>query len=82
MKIKLKLSEPDRKQVKIRTEVISLNDAMKFSNAVNSGGQAKMVIADELVKVNGEICTMRGKKLRNGDIVEFENERVCVVEEE
>ena len=53
MKIKLKVSEPERKQVKIRTEVISLNDAMKFSNAVNSGGQAKMVITDGLVKVNG-----------------------------
>lgn len=73
MKIKLKLSEPDRKQVKIRTEVISLNDAMKFSNAVNSGGQAKMVITDGLVKVNGEICTVRGKKLRAGDSFQFMN---------
>ena len=73
MKIKLKLSEPDRKQVKIRTEVISLNDAMKFSNAVNSGGQAKMVITDGLVKVNGEVCTVRGKKLRVGDSFQFMN---------
>ena len=73
MKIKLKLSEPDRKQVKIRTEVISLNDAMKFSNAVNSGGQAKMVITDGLVKVNCEVCTVRGKKLRTGDCFQFMN---------
>ena len=73
MKIKLKLSEPERKQVKIRTEVISLNDAMKFSNAVNSGGQAKMVITAGLVKVNGEVCTVRGKKLHVGDYFQFMN---------
>ena len=73
MKIKLKVSEPERKQVKIRTEVISLNDAMKFSNAVNSGGQAKMVICDGLVRVNGEICTIRGKKLHVGDCFQFMN---------
>lgn len=55
---------------------------MKLAGMIGTGGQAKMVILDGLVKVNNEICTMRGKKLRNGDIVEFENERVCVVEEE
>ena len=73
MKIKLKIAEPERKQVKIRTETISLNDAMKFSNAVNSGGQAKMIILDGLVKVNGEVCTVRGRKLRAGDSFQFEN---------
>ena len=71
-KIKLKIVEPEKKQVKIRTETISLNDAMKFANAVCSGGQAKMVIQDNMVKVNGEVCTMRGKKLRVGDKVEFD----------
>ncbi len=70
------------KQIKITTEFIRLDSLMKLAGMIGTGGQAKMVIADELVKVNGEICTMRGKKLRNGDIVEFENERVCVVEEE
>ena len=70
------------KQIKITTEFIRLDSLMKLAGMIGTGGQAKMVIADELVKVNGEICTMRGKKLRNGDIVEFENERVCVFEEE
>ena len=46
---------------------------MKFANAVCSGGQAKMVILDGLVKVNGEVCTVRGKKLRVGDSFQFMN---------
>lgn len=70
------------KQIKITTDFIRLDSLMKLAGMIGTGGQAKMVILDGLVKVNNEICTMRGKKLRNGDIVEFENERVCVVEEE
>lgn len=45
---------------------------MKYAAAVGTGGEAKNVIADGLVKVNGEVCTMRGKKLRQGDKVEFD----------
>ena len=70
------------KQIKITTDFIRLDSLMKLAGMIGTGGQAKMVILDGLVKVNDEICTMRGKKLRNGDIVEFENERVCIVEEE
>lgn len=61
------------KEIFIRDEFIRLDAALKFSGAIGTGGQAKMVIQDGLVLVNGEVCTMRGKKLRNGDTVEFEN---------
>ncbi len=61
------------KEIFIKDEFIRLDSALKFSGALGTGGQAKMVIQDGLVKVNGEVCTMRGKKLRNGDTVEFEN---------
>ena len=57
--------------VTIHTEFIKLQDALKFANAVESGGMAKNVILDEMVKVNGEICTMRGKKLYPGDTFSF-----------
>ena len=56
----------------ITTEFIKLQDAMKFANIVYSGGEAKNLILDEQVQVNGEVCTMRGKKLRDGDTFTFE----------
>ena len=57
--------------VVIHTEFIKLQDAMKFANIVYSGGEAKALIQEEQVKVNGEVCTMRGKKLYPGDKFEF-----------
>ena len=57
--------------VVIHTEFIKLQDAMKVANIVYSGGEAKQLILEEQVKVNGEICTMRGKKLHPGDRFEF-----------
>ena len=57
--------------VVIHTEFIKLQDAMKFANIVYSGGEAKTLIQEGEVKVNGEVCTMRGKKLYNGDKFEF-----------
>ena len=59
--------------VVIGTEFIKLDAALKYANALETGGIAKAVIQDGLVKVNGEVCTMRGKKLYPGDKVEFEN---------
>ena len=53
--------------VTIDPEYIKLQDAMKLANAVGSGGEAKVLIQDGQVSVNGEVCTMRGKKLRPGD---------------
>ena len=74
-KIKVKVkSVPEKKKVPvaITTENIRLDAALKFASAVSTGGQAKMVILDGLVRVNGEICLSRGKKLREGDFFEFE----------
>lgn len=72
MKVNVKLAKREEREVKITTENIRLDAALKLSNAVSTGGQAKMVIQDELVKVNCEICTSRGKKLSEGDTFEFE----------
>lgn len=60
------------KQVKITTEFIKLDQLMKYAEMVQSGGEAKMLIAQGLVLVNEEICTQRGKKIRVGDKVEFD----------
>ena len=68
--------------VAIQTEFIKLQDAMKYANIVYSGGEAKQLILDEQVKVNGEVCTMRGKKLRPGDKFEFMGQTylICIHE--
>ncbi len=55
----------------ITTDFIQLQNAMKYANVVFSGGEAKQMIQNGEVMVNGEICTMRGKKLRNGDCFTF-----------
>lgn len=55
----------------ISTEFIKLESALKLANAVSSGGEAKELIQDGQAKVNGEVCTMRGKKLRPGDQFQF-----------
>ena len=57
--------------VAIGTEFIKLDAMLKYANAVESGGMAKTVIQEGEVKVNGEVCTMRGKKLYPGDKVDF-----------
>ena len=59
-------------EVEITTEFIKLQDAMNFANIVYSGGEAQQLILEEQVKVNGEVCTMRGKKLRDGDTFTFD----------
>ena len=61
------------KELVIKDEFIKFDAALKFSGAVSTGGQAKIVIQEGLVSVNGEVCTMRGKKIRNGDTLKFEN---------
>ena len=81
MKVTVKRKDP-RIPVVIGTEFIKLQDAMKFANVVYSGGEAKQLILDEQVKVNGEICTMRGKKLRPGDVFEFMGQKYLICENE
>lgn len=60
------------KNIKIKEEFIRLDSALKLAGLVETGGHAKIVIQNGEVLVNGEICTMRGKKLRSGDKAEFE----------
>lgn len=81
MKIKVKVAEKKRVPVKITTENIRLDSALKLSNAVSTGGQAKWIIHDNLVKVNGDICTSRGKKLFPGDSFEYERVIYDIVSE-
>ncbi|MBQ8795617.1 MAG: RNA-binding S4 domain-containing protein [Clostridia bacterium] len=59
--------------IKIDTEFIRLDNLLKFAGAVDTGGEAKFVIQDGQVLVNGEVCTMRGKKMRNGDKAQIED---------
>lgn len=65
-----------REDIKITTEFIKLDQLLKFSGLAESGADAKDMIYEEMVKVNGEVCTMRGKKLRPSDVVtvEFDDE--------
>ena len=60
--------------ITIQTEFIKLDSFLKFCGAVGTGGEAKIVIAEGEVKVNGEVCTMRGKKLHPGDTVTLDGE--------
>jgi len=60
------------KTVIIHTEYIKLQDLLKYTNMVESGGMAKECVQGGEVMVNGEICTMRGKKIRPGDVVVFD----------
>ena len=60
--------------VVIHTEYIKLQDAMKLAHIVYSGGEAKVLIQEEQVTVNGEVCTMRGKKLYPGDKFQFQDQ--------
>ncbi len=69
-------------RVAIKTPFIKLDALLKFAALVGTGGEAKYVIGQELVKVNGEICTMRGKKIYPGDRVEFAQTCLTVEQDE
>lgn len=62
-------------EIKINTEFIKLDSFLKWCGAVSSGSDAKMYIQDNMVKVNNEICNQRGKKLKIGDLIEFNGEK-------
>ena len=65
-------------KIQIRTEFIKLDQLLKFAGLCDTGGFAKELIQQGQVKVNGEPCTMRGKKIRPGDVVEVDKFRVEV----
>ena len=68
--------------ITITTEFIKLKDLLKLANLVGTGGEAKIVIQNGDVSVNGEVCTQRGKKLRLGDTVGFLGNVWAVSQEE
>ena len=69
MKIKVKAAPHEKQKKKINTEFIQLQSFLKFKGIAETGGQAKEFIQDGIIRVNGEVCTARGKKIRNGDVV-------------
>ena len=68
-------------KILIKTEFIKLDSLLKFAALVGTGGEAKYVIGEGMVKVNGEVCTMRGKKIYPGDKVEFDRFSLEVMKE-
>lgn len=67
-------------KISIHTEFIKLDALLKFANLCATGGEAKTAVLEGLVKVNGEVCTMRGKKLRAGDTVTLDGRTVAIGE--
>ncbi len=68
--------------ITITTEFIRLDALLKLGGALDTGGQAKFVIQNGEVEVNGEVCTMRGKKMRDSDYAEYNGGRYTVKVEE
>lgn len=64
--------------VTIETEYIKLEAALKYASLTATGGEAKALILEGLVTVNGEVCTMRGKKLRSGDVFSFDGKSYVI----
>lgn len=69
-------------KLKIKDDFIKLGQAMKLADLVDSGVEAKLVIQDGQVFVNGEVEYQRGKKLHNGDVFEFDGSQVQIVAQE
>lgn len=65
--------------IKIKDDFIKLDSLLKFSSVVSTGGEAKMIILDGEVKVNGETCLMRGKKIHKGDEVSVFDKTINVI---
>ncbi len=65
-------------KISITTEYIKLESLLKLANLVGSGGEAKLLIQEGEAKVNGVVCTQRGKKLRPGDQVSFQGQELEV----
>lgn len=68
----------EKHEIKIHTDFIKLQELLKFSGATETGGDAKRIILEERVFVNGELCTMRGKKMRVGDYATIEDVTLVV----
>lgn len=66
-------------KILINTDIIKLDAFLKWSGIASLGSEAKIYIQDGLIKVNGEICLQRGKKLKRGDIISFNEEEFEIV---
>ena len=66
-------------EINIDSEYIKLDQLLKLADAVSTGGHAKFLIQEGLVKVNGEVETRRGKKLRSNDVVEVEGNKIKIL---
>jgi len=82
MKVPVKRIQKPPIEIPVQSEFIRLDALLKLANAVESGGQAKAVIQGLSVRVNGEVCPLRGKKLRPGDVVRFAGETYKIIAEE
>lgn len=67
------MSKSNPKIIKIESEYITLGQFLKFADVIDSGAMAKIFILEHDILVNGEDCKMRGKKLREGDVIEIDN---------
>ena len=65
-------------KIKIKTEFIKLDSALKYAGLTFTGGEAKNAVQNGEIKVNGEVCTVRGKKLRDGDKIEAFGEEIII----
>lgn len=68
----------NKETITINEEFIRLDNLLKFAGVVSTGGQAKFLIQNGNIKVNGEVCTMRGKKMHAGDIAQYEDKIIEV----
>lgn len=80
-RIKVKLLDIKEEPLPIRTDFIKLDQALKFSGIAETGGHAKDLIEKGAVRVNGETCTSRGKKLFKGDNFEYKDVRFTIEKE-
>ena len=78
MKIKVKVAKKNSRVVNIGTDFIKLDALLKYASVAMTGGEAKIYVTEGLIRVNGEVCTMRGKKIYPGDVVTYENEELII----
>lgn len=68
-----------RKEISIKTEFIKLDQFLKFVGIAETGGHSKEIVKEGACKVNGEVCTQRGKKLRVGDIIQIDEYELTII---
>lgn len=81
MKLKVTIKPNKKETVSINTDFIRIDAFLKFKGIAQTGGHAKILIQDNAVKVNGAVCSARGRKLKNGDTVTFDNTDYLIVHE-